>query len=94
MKKAKEEISKSEIQPVDKTTGKLILRINRIIGQLKGIQKMLETKRDCSATILQIGAIKAAVNNLGLEIAKGEICELAPEHRDKIDAIIREIARI
>lgn len=92
-KNKKEEIKK-ENKNLDKNTEKLILRINRIIGQLRGIEKMLNSKRDCSAVILQIGAIKAAVNNLGLEIAKTEICKVAPEHREKIEAVIREIARI
>ncbi len=69
------------------------LRVNRIIGQLNGIKKMLKENRDCSAVLLQISAIKAAVSQLGLEIAKGEICELAPEHKDKLESVLKEMAR-
>lgn len=72
---------------------KAILRINRINGQLNGIKKMLEKNRDCSAILLQISAVKAAVNNLGLEIAKSELCGLAPEHRDKLESVLNEVAR-
>lgn len=71
-----------------------IQRINKIIGQLKGIQKMLSQNRDCAAVLLQIGAIKAAVNNLGLEIAKSEVCNLMPEHKEKLEAVLKEISRI
>lgn len=73
---------------------KTSLRINRIIGQLKGIQKMLEKDRECGAVLLQIGAIKAAVNNLGLEIAKSEICGLIPAHKDQLERVLKEMARM
>ncbi len=74
-------------------TDKAVLRINRIIGQLNGIKKMLERNRDCNAILLQISAVKAAVNNLGLEIAKSEVCDLVPEHRDKLESVLKEVAR-
>lgn len=70
------------------------LRINRILGQLNGVKKMMQAKRDCSAILLQISAIKAAVNNLGLEIAKDEACNLAPKNKEKLDQILKGIARI
>lgn len=70
------------------------LRINRLIGQLNGIKRMLKAERDCKAVLLQISAIKAAVNNLGLEIAKSEICHLYPEHQEQLQAVLKEISRI
>ena len=33
-------------------------RINRLIGQLKGIEKMLNNKRECSDVLQQISAVK------------------------------------
>jgi CsoR family transcriptional regulator, copper-sensing transcriptional repressor len=73
---------------------KIELRINRIVGQLSGIKKMLQSRRDCSAILLQIAAIKAAVNNLGLEIAKSAVCELPEEQKKKIEAVLKEVSRI
>jgi len=78
---------------IDKSE-KLEQRINRILGQLNGIKKMLKTERDCSSILLQIGAIKSAVNNLGLEIAKDAICDLPEEHKAKFSAVLKEIGRI
>lgn len=69
------------------------LRVNRIIGQLNGIKKMLGAKRDCRDVLLQIGAIKAAVNNLGLEIAKSAVCELPQSQKEKLEAVLKEISR-
>lgn len=73
---------------------KTSLRVNRIIGQLNGIKKMLSNNRDCSAVLLQIGAIKAAVNNLGLEIAKSAVCEFPEEQKKKMEAVLKEVSRI
>ncbi len=39
-------------------------RINRIIGQLKGIQRMLDERRDCQEVLQQISAVKKAIDGL------------------------------
>lgn len=75
-------------------TEKIHKRINRIIGQLKGIDSMLENERTCSDVLLQINAVKSAVNNLGLEIAKGELCAVMPKHAKKVEAVLQEMSRI
>ena len=40
-------------------------RINRIIGQLGGIKKMLEEDRYCGDILIQISAAEKALENLG-----------------------------
>ncbi len=40
-------------------------RINRIIGQLKGIQGMIEDNRYCGDVLIQIGAVESALQSLG-----------------------------
>jgi DNA-binding FrmR family transcriptional regulator len=39
-------------------------RINNIIGQLEGVQKMMETKKDCISVLTQLKAVKAAVTSV------------------------------
>ncbi|MDE7358772.1 MAG: metal-sensing transcriptional repressor [Lachnospiraceae bacterium] len=43
-------------------------RINRIIGQLKGIQGMIEDNRYCGDVLIQIGAVESALQSLGYVI--------------------------
>lgn len=43
-------------------------RINRIIGQLKGIQGMIENNRYCGDVLVQIGAVESALQSLGYVI--------------------------
>ena len=49
-------------------------RINRLIGQLKGIEKMSDKKRDCTEILQQISAIKKAIDGLSKEIIVSDVC--------------------
>lgn len=52
---------------------KIFNRVSRIEGQVRGIKKMIEDKKDCSAIINQISAIKQAVNMLATELLGNEM---------------------
>lgn len=39
-------------------------RINNIIGQLEGVKRMLNDKKDCISTLTQLKAIKSAVSGV------------------------------
>jgi len=43
----------------------LIKRLRRIEGQVKGIQKMIEEEKHCSDILIQIAAVRAALNSVG-----------------------------
>lgn len=43
-------------------------RINRIIGQLKGIRGMIDDNRYCGDILIQIGAVESALRSLGYVI--------------------------
>ena len=49
----------------DETLHQLRNRINRIIGQLNGIQKMLDENRYCGDILNQISAVESALQNVG-----------------------------
>jgi CsoR family transcriptional regulator, copper-sensing transcriptional repressor len=46
----------------------LMIRLRRIEGQTKGIQRMIEEGRDCLDVMTQIVAMRAAVNAVGGEL--------------------------
>ncbi|MBI5127168.1 metal-sensitive transcriptional regulator [Candidatus Roizmanbacteria bacterium] len=54
-------------------------RINRLIGQLKGIEKMVDQKRECHEILQQISAVKKAIDGLSKEIVVSDICRLLPD---------------
>ncbi len=56
-------------------------RINRIIGQLKGIERMVAEGRDCEEILLQIGAVKRAIDGLTKVVLSSSLCRFVPEER-------------
>ena len=64
-------------------TTELSKRINRLIGQLKGIQKMAADERECSDILQQISAIKRAIDGLSKELVIGSICKYVPQEQTK-----------
>lgn len=54
-------------------------RINRLIGQLRGIERMVEMKRDSTEILQQISAVKKAIDGLTKEILVSDICQYIPQ---------------
>ena len=52
----------------DEKRKKLKSRLNRISGQVTGIQKMLEEDRYCVDILVQVAAIRSALDALGIEL--------------------------
>lgn len=44
---------------------KIQIRLKKIEGQVRGVQKMIDNDASCSDILIQIAAIKAAVNKVG-----------------------------
>ena len=54
-------------------TKAVINRLSRAIGHLEHVKKMVEEGRDCSEVLIQIAAVKSAVNNIGKIILQDHI---------------------
>lgn len=69
----------------------LIARMRRIEGQARGVQKMLETSRDCEEIIMQLSAMRAAISKVAVAILAGNIerCFRGDGPDDTRDAIER-----
>ncbi len=50
---------------VHTNTKQVINRLNRAIGHLESVRNMVEDGRDCSEVLIQIAAVKSAINNVG-----------------------------
>jgi CsoR family transcriptional regulator, copper-sensing transcriptional repressor len=51
----------------------MINRMARIIGHAEAIKRMLEEEKACSELLIQIAAVKSALNNVGKMILKDHI---------------------
>lgn len=54
-------------------TENVIHRLSRAIGHLESVKSMVQEGRDCSEILIQISAVKSAVNNIGKIILKDHI---------------------
>ena len=75
-------------------TKAVLNRLSRAIGHLESIKRMVEDGRDCSEVLIQLSAVKSAINNTGKIILQDHIehCIVdAVEHGDR-DAI-RELEK-
>ncbi len=51
----------------------LTKRLHRIEGQVRGIERMVEEDRYCIDILTQIGAVRTALESLGLEILSDHV---------------------
>ncbi len=54
-------------------TKAVLNRLSRVIGHLQSIKRMVEDGRDCSEVLVQLSAVKAAINNTGKVILQDHI---------------------
>lgn len=67
-------------------------RIKRITGQLNGIKKMVEEDRYCEDVLIQLSAIKEAVNSLSIYILNNHLNSCIKKHVDDeetLDELVR-----
>lgn len=51
----------------------VINRLSRIIGHAEAVKKMYVEEKDCSEVLIQIAAVRSALNNVGKIILKDHI---------------------
>jgi DNA-binding FrmR family transcriptional regulator len=54
-------------------TKAVLNRLARVIGHLESIRRMVEDGRDCSEVLIQLSAVRAAINNTGKVILQDHI---------------------
>lgn len=54
-------------------TKAVLNRIARVTGHMQSVKKMVEEDRDCSEILIQLSAIRSAVNNIGRIILQDHI---------------------
>lgn len=66
-------------------TQMVLNRMSRAIGHMEAVKRMIEDGRDCSEVLIQIAAVRSAINNIGKIILEDHISHCivdAVEHGD------------
>ena len=74
---------------------RILNRLKRLEGQIRGLQTMVESGKDCDAVLTQIMAAKSALNQVGLHIIGHSMktCLLDDQIKDR-DELIDEAIKI
>ncbi len=90
-----DEVSDGHGQPVPRTStsyahdkAKIMARLRRMEGQVRGVQRMVEEDQYCLDVLTQLSAIIAAARQTGLLVLEDHVrgCVLGSEHaQDEID---------
>lgn len=71
---------------------RLISRLNRIEGQVRGIKRMVETDRYCIDILIQVTAIQSALNSFNKELLSQHIKScVVHDIREGKDEVVDEL---
>ncbi len=75
---------------------KLVQRLRRVEGQVRGIQRMIDEDKDCMDILIQVAAARAALDKVGLGIFEGHSrsCILRAVQSDQGEQAIDELMGI
>lgn len=54
-------------------TKAVVNRLSRAIGHLESVKRMVENEQDCAEVLIQLAAVRAALNNTGKILLKDHI---------------------
>ena len=69
-------------------------RINRLVGQIEGIRRMINSKRKSGDVVQQILAAREALTKIGMLVLKEEFGEASGKNKAKMDKLLEQIFRI
>lgn len=66
---------------------KILARLRRMEGQVRGVQRMVEEDQYCLDVLTQLSAVIAAARQTGLLVLEDHVrgCVMGSEHADEID---------
>lgn len=79
-----------------KDKGNLLKRLRRIEGQVRGIQRMVEQDKYCVDILVQIAAVRSALDKVGLILLENHTrgCVARAIKNDDADAAIAELTDV
>ncbi|GAB4251103.1 MAG: metal-sensitive transcriptional regulator [Thermoleophilia bacterium] len=83
----------SASQAVNEDIDRVLNRLRRIEGQVRGLQRMIEEGKECEAVLTQLSAVKAALDRVGIYLISHRMREcLETGGRSDVDEAAMEQA--
>lgn len=81
-----------ELQLEDEALRATINRLRRAQGQIAGVIRMLEDKRDCKDVVVQVSAVSRALDRAGFAIVAGGLAQCLREGNSEAD--VQELEKL
>lgn len=72
----------------------ILLRLRRIEGQVRGLQRMVEARRNCEELLAQVIAVRAALDKVGLLALDRHIDECLTGSSEEAEERLRRTLRL
>lgn len=72
----------------------VLLRLRRIEGQVRGVQRMVEDGRDCRQIVTQVAAIKAALASVNSQVLQCYASNCLGDEEQPRDRTIAELIEL
>lgn len=72
----------------------VILRLRRIEGQVRGVQRMVEEGRDCREIVTQVAAIKSALASVNSQVLQCYASNCLGDDEQPRDSTIAELIQL
>lgn len=85
-------MAKDENQEISR--GVVLKRLKKIEGQIRGLQKMVADERDCESIVVQLAAVRSAVDSAGALIMNNYMKLCFRQSSEKDAAALDSLAKV
>ncbi len=75
----------------------ILSRLRNVRGHIAGVEKMIESEQSCGSVLMQLSAIRASIEKIGLHILEHNaiecLCdqESTPEEKERIQKVVKQM---
>ncbi len=71
----------------EETSHDVVVRLRRLEGQVRGLQRLVEEGSECRDVVTQLAAAKGALDRIGFKLMAAALAD--PERRTELDELER-----
>jgi len=77
---------------VDQDRERVLNRLRRVEGQVRGLQRMIEEDKECEQVLTQLSAVKSALDRVGIHLISHRMKECLETSSPQVDEAAMEQA--
>lgn len=82
------------MQERDELCADLVKRLRRVEGQVRGLQRMVEERKDCASVITQLSAVRGALDQVGFLMLSRHMAECLQREDSSSDSSLQDAMKL